>query len=108
MSDGINNCAPLLGVNTNFRCSAELMYPSLCKLNSHNSKIIIKQPTSKTPRFLRGKPSNAKVKTTGLSSVKSSTINNNEITIVFPREISRSNYHIKNTCFLGLNINSLP
>jgi hypothetical protein len=39
------------------------------------------KPTSKTPIFLHGKPSNAKVKTMGPSSVKSSTINNNEFTI---------------------------
>jgi hypothetical protein len=37
--------------------------------------------TSKTPIFLREKPSNAKGKTTGPSPVKSSTINNNEFTI---------------------------
>jgi hypothetical protein len=95
-----------VGVNTNFRCSLELIYSSLCKLNSHSSKIIIKQPTRKTPRFLYGKPSNMKVKITRPSLVKYFTINNNEFKIVFPREISRSYHHIKNTCIIGLNINS--
>jgi hypothetical protein len=94
----------LLGVISNLRLIEELIYHSLWKLNSYNSKIIIKQPTRKTLRFLRGKPSNTKVKTTGPSAVKSSSINNNKFTIVFPREISRGNHHIKNICIIGLNI----
>jgi hypothetical protein len=58
--------------------------------------------TSKTQKFVRGKPSGVKGKTTGPSPVKTSTINNNGLTNVFSRTISRGYHHIKNTHILGL------
>ena len=98
----------LLGVNSNFKCYSKINLPLFVQIKQSQYQNKIKQPTNTTPRFFCGEPSNAKVKITGPSLVKSSTINNNEITIVFPIEISRGNHHIKNTCILGLNINSLP
>jgi hypothetical protein len=62
----------------------------------------LKKLTSKTPRFVHEKLSGVKRKITEHNLVKSFTINNNELTGVFPRTISKYYYHIKNTHILGL------